>query len=133
MARSYIALLRKDPDSDYGVEFPDFPGCVTAGKTLDEAQAFAKEALELHLQGMVEDGQEIPEPSSVDQVFEGRWPTRGTVPFLVATRAPFSRVVRVNVTFRPDVLDVLDDWAEQKGLTRSAALERAVDRLKKTG
>jgi hypothetical protein len=31
---SYIALLRKDVDSDYGVEFPDFPGCVTAGTTL---------------------------------------------------------------------------------------------------
>ncbi len=37
MARSYIALLRKDEGSDYGVEFPDFPGCVTAGKTLEEA------------------------------------------------------------------------------------------------
>ena len=64
MARSYIALLRKDEDSDYGVEFSDFPGCVTAGKSLGEAQAFAKEALELHLRGLVEDGQEIPEQKS---------------------------------------------------------------------
>ena len=41
---TYIALLRKDPDSDYGVDFPDFPGCVTAGTDLDEASASAREA-----------------------------------------------------------------------------------------
>jgi len=133
MANSYVALLRKDKDSDYGVEFPDFPGCVTAGRTLDEAQAFAKEVLELHLQGMVEDGAEIPEPSSVDQVFEGKWPTRGTVSFLVTPKSPQARAVRVNVTFRPDVLEELDEWAEEAGLTRSAALEKAVGRLRRAG
>ena len=42
---TYIALIRKDPDSDYGVDFPDFPGCVTAGSTLDEARSMADEAL----------------------------------------------------------------------------------------
>ena len=36
-AMDYIAYLHKDRDSDFGVSFPDFPGCVTAGKTLDEA------------------------------------------------------------------------------------------------
>ncbi len=133
MARSYIALMRKDKDSDYGVEFPDFPGCVTAGKTLDEAQVLAKEALELHLQGMAEDGEEIPEPSSADQVFEGKWPTRGTVSFLVAPHMPRPRVVRVNVTFRPEVLEELDEMAEADGLTRSAALERAVSIAKGAG
>ena len=44
---SYVALLRKDEGSDYGVEFPDFPGCVTAGRSLDEARTMAAEALEL--------------------------------------------------------------------------------------
>ncbi len=52
----YIAILCKDADSDFGVEFPDFPGCVTAGSTLDEAGRFAEEALRLHVEGMVEDG-----------------------------------------------------------------------------
>ena len=42
---TYIALLQKAPDSDFGVCFPDFPGCVTAGKTLDKAAALAAEAL----------------------------------------------------------------------------------------
>lgn len=65
---SYIALLRKDPDSDYGVEFPDFPGCVTAGKDLEEARGLAEEALAFHIEGMLEDGAPLPEPSGFEQV-----------------------------------------------------------------
>jgi len=41
----YIAIIHKDPDSDFGVSFPDFPGCITAGRTLDEAKEMAREAL----------------------------------------------------------------------------------------
>jgi predicted RNase H-like HicB family nuclease len=62
----YIAYLHKDRDSDFGVSFPDFPGCVTAARTLDEAQRMAAEALALHIAGMVEDGEAVPEPSSLD-------------------------------------------------------------------
>ena len=45
----YIAYLHKDKDSDFGVSFPDFPGCVTAGRTLEEARQMAVEALTLHM------------------------------------------------------------------------------------
>ena len=62
--RPYIALIHKDAKSDYGVSFPDLPGCVTAGATLEEARAMASEALALHLEGMAEDGDAIPEPLS---------------------------------------------------------------------
>jgi predicted RNase H-like HicB family nuclease len=62
------ALLHKEPKSDYGVSFPDLPGCITAGRTLDEARAMAIEALALHLQGMTKDGSVIPEPSSLEAV-----------------------------------------------------------------
>ena len=51
--RHYIALVRKDPESAYGVEFPDFPGCISAGDTLDEAARGAAEALQLHVEGML--------------------------------------------------------------------------------
>jgi predicted RNase H-like HicB family nuclease len=43
--RYYIGLIHKEADSDYGVSFPDFPGVATAGKSLDDAQAMAEEAL----------------------------------------------------------------------------------------
>src|SRR5450759_1466292 len=61
----YIAYLHKDRKSDYGVSFPDFPGCVTAGKTLDEARRMAVEALSLHIEGMMESGEAIRGPSTL--------------------------------------------------------------------
>lgn len=64
----YIALVHKDADTDYGVSFPDLPGCVTAGATLDEARAMAAAALALHLEGLAEDGEAIPAPSSLEAI-----------------------------------------------------------------
>jgi len=64
----YIAYLHKDRKSDFGVSFPDFPGCITAGRTLEEARRRAAEALSFHIAGMIEDGEKIPKPSTIDDV-----------------------------------------------------------------
>jgi predicted RNase H-like HicB family nuclease len=64
----YVGLVHKDAGSDYGVSFPDLPGLMTAGKDVDDAQAMAEEALALHIEGLVEDGQAIPEPSSLEAI-----------------------------------------------------------------
>lgn len=61
--RRYLAIVRKSPESDYGVDFPDLPGCISAGSTLDEAREMARESLALHIQGMLEDGDILPEPT----------------------------------------------------------------------
>ncbi len=66
--RQYIAVVHKEPDSDYGVSFPDFPGCIAAGTTLDEARQGAEEALAFHVAGITEDGEALPEPSSAGEV-----------------------------------------------------------------
>ena len=68
MDRAYTGLVHKDPDSDYGVSFPDLPGCITAGRTVEEAREMAAEALALHLEGLAADGDEIPQPSPADAV-----------------------------------------------------------------
>ena len=65
---AYIGIIHKDPDSDFGVSFPDFPGCVTAGGDMNEAALMAREALALHIRGSMEDGQAIPAPSSLEAV-----------------------------------------------------------------
>ena len=67
MERTYIALVHKDLDSDYGVSFPDLPGCITVGSTLEEAREMAREALALHLEGLGAGGEAIPPPGSADQ------------------------------------------------------------------
>ena len=64
----YIGIIHKEPESDYGVSFPDFPGCVTAGKTLAEAERLAQEALQFHIDGMREDGDALPLARSLDHV-----------------------------------------------------------------
>ncbi len=69
---SYVALIYKERNSDYGVSFPDIPGCIAVGATLDEARALAVEALAFHFEGMIEDGAPIPEPSTLETIMAER-------------------------------------------------------------
>lgn len=120
---NYIALIHKEKDSDFGVSFPDLPGVVTAGSTLDEARTMAVEALALHLEGLQEDGEAIPEPSSLDDIMANK-ENRDAVAFLVpAALTPKS--MRVNVTIPSDVLDAIDKRADAEGFTRSGFLTQA--------
>ncbi|MCA3277257.1 MAG: type II toxin-antitoxin system HicB family antitoxin [Methylobacterium sp.] len=81
----YIGLIHKESGSGYGVSFPDFPGCVTVGVTLEEARREAVEVLALHIDGMIEDGEAIPEPASLEAVMAQR-EIRDAVAFLVSLR-----------------------------------------------
>jgi len=113
----YIAYLHKDSKSDFGVSFPDFPGCVTAGKTLEEARRMAVEALTLHIEGMAEDGEAIPEPSTIDDVAEDP-AMKGAVAFLVGV--DLGKTVRVNITAQESQINAIDRKAGEVGMTRSA-------------
>ncbi|MEI9406874.1 type II toxin-antitoxin system HicB family antitoxin [Mesorhizobium sp. Cs1330R2N1] len=66
--RKYVGLIHKEYASDYGVSFPDFPGVVTAGATFEEARRLAEEALALHVEGIVEDGEAVPKPIPIEQI-----------------------------------------------------------------
>lgn len=125
--RSYIALIHKEAGSDYGVSFPDLPGCVTAGTTLDEARAFAGEALSLHLAGLAEDGEAVPEPSTLDAVMADR-ENRDAVAILVPAAGAAPKAVRVNITVPEDVLARVDAYAERHGMNRSGFLVHAAKR-----
>ena len=121
---TYIALLHKDSDSDFGVSFPDFPGCVTAGTTLEQARQLAGEALELHIEGMSEDGETIPAPSPLDEVMELPEAVDAVV-LVVNVKGKAPKVVRVNVTFSEGVLDEIDRFVKRQGTSRSAFLASA--------
>ena len=121
---SYIALIHKEPRSDFGVSFPDFPGCVTAGRTLDEARKMAEEALALHVDGMREDGEKLPEPSTLEGVMARR-DNRDAVAILVTLRERARATVRVNITLAETDLAAIDAHAEASGMTRSGFLVSA--------
>ncbi len=116
----YIAYLHKRRGSDFGVSFPDLPGCITAGKTLEEAHRMAAEALALHIAGMVEDGEELPAPSTLDALADD--PARkDAVAFLVHVQPGRpERTVRINITAREKQVEEIDRLADEAGLTRSA-------------
>ena len=60
-----IAIELGDDTHAYGVTVPDIAGCFSAGDTMEEALKNVREAIELHLEGLVEDGQEIPLPTDM--------------------------------------------------------------------
>lgn len=124
---SYIALIHKDAASDYGVSFPDLPGCVTAGETLDEARGMAEEALAFHLEGLTQDGEALPEPSTLEMVMADPV-NRDGVAILVPAEIK-ARVVRVNITLPEDALRAIDRYAEAHGFTRSGFLAQAARRI----
>jgi predicted RNase H-like HicB family nuclease len=65
----YTVIIEKS-DNNYGAWAPDLPGCVTTGPTVAETLKNMREAIEFHLEGMREDGDPIPEPSTVAAVVD---------------------------------------------------------------
>ena len=120
---NYIALLRKDEGSDYGVDFPDFPGCVTAGSTLEEARVMAAEALAGHIAVMREHHEEVPAPSDLDRIMADP-DNADAVAFLVNVPDAESRMKRVQVTLPESLIKEIDQVTNN----RSAFLARAARR-----
>ena len=61
--KKYAVVIERGRDN-LSAYVPDLPGCVTTGKTVEEVERNIREAIELHLEGMLEDGEAIPEPST---------------------------------------------------------------------
>jgi predicted RNase H-like HicB family nuclease len=124
---NFAVVIHKDKDSDYGVTVPDLPGCFSAGRTVDEALQMAKEAIELHLEGLIESGQAVSQPESIE-VHRTNRDYRGGIWAMVPIDAGTLRVkaVRLNITMPERVVDAVDRFAAEHGETRSGLLVRAV-------
>ena len=59
----YAVIIEKGPES-YGAYVPDLPVCVAAAETREEVMELIQEAIEFHIEGLREEGQSIPKPSS---------------------------------------------------------------------
>src|SRR5208283_1117404 len=119
----YIAIIHKERGSDFGVSFPDFPGCITAGRTLDEAKDMACEALTGHIEVMREADEPVPDPSTLDEVMSNPDFQDG-VAFLVSVKDS-GKTVRVNITLTEQELREIDRLARARGMTRSAFLVKS--------
>jgi predicted RNase H-like HicB family nuclease len=123
------ALIHEE-DGVFGISFPDFPGCVSTGKTEDEVLRKGSEALAFHVAGMVEDGDALPIPRNLaelraDRTFRGD--AKGAVVALVPFDLP-ARAVRLNISMDETLLQAVDRAASADGQSRSAFLAEAARR-----
>jgi len=120
----YPALIHHDDGTAYGASFPDFPGTIASGDTIEEALADAEAALVAMLEVMHEDGTEIPEPSPLDQVAE--LDEAKDARAIVLVEARFAEpTVRVNTTIPASLVARIDREADRRGMSRSAFLTEA--------
>ena len=129
--RYYPALITQDegdpPDAGYGVVFPDLPGCVSAGATIQEAAAMAAEALALHLEGLAEEGEPLPEPSPPGAL--PQWladvPGRIAAQVMVPVEVP-GPVAHADISLDAALLARVDAAAAAEGISRSGFIVTAV-------
>ena len=122
---NYIAIVHKDPKSDFGVSFPDFPGCITAGGNIDEAKDMAQDALVLHIQGMLEDGEQLPAPSRLEEIMADPDFADAAAFLVVGVPDAKPRTIRVNITVPEMTLKQIDTAAKKCGMSRSSFLVHA--------
>ena len=120
-----IAIEPGDESTAFGVVVPDLPGCFSAGDTIDEAITNAEEAIDAWIESALDQGQEIPRPSTV-QHWSGKGEFSGWT-FGIVTVDPAAlddRIERVNITLPRRVLHRLDERARAAGETRSGYIAR---------
>jgi predicted RNase H-like HicB family nuclease len=125
-----VALVHRENES-YGMSFPDLPGCVSAAASLDELLLDGKEALDLHVEMMLQDGEPMPEFRSLDALridpeFAEDFATAELVT-LLPVDIP-GRAVKVTITMEEHLLLRLNKAAERQGYTRSGFIAEAVRR-----
>jgi predicted RNase H-like HicB family nuclease len=133
----YPATLLPHPTypGRYDVTFADLPGCVSSGDSLEHALQMAQEALTLHLYGMLEDGDTLPEPSSLEEArgkeeteakaFGDPLPVGTIYQFIVAEprqQVKESAPVRLSISLKPAIVERIDSMAEEMGITRSGLI-----------
>ncbi len=126
---NYIAVVHKDSSSDYGVSFPDFPGCITAGKSIDEVKDVSLEALSGHIKVMREFGEKIPNPSKLDDIVADPDYLDAVAFLVVSIQALKAKTVRVNITLPEDILHQIDVTAKKRGMSRSSFLTHAAQNI----
>jgi predicted RNase H-like HicB family nuclease len=111
-------------DDGISIEFPDLPGCLPCADTTDEAIKNAKEAMGLHLWGMEQDGDVIPEPTPLQAIQL----EKGDIPILIDVFMPTIRD-RMKTRYVKKTLSLpawLADQADAEGVNFSKVFQNAL-------
>ncbi len=120
------AIIHEE-NGHYGISFPDFPGCIAGGQSEEETIRRGTEALNFHVEGMIEDSDPLPilrtiselkhDTDIADDLHDG-----------ILTLVPFDlpgKSVRINISIDENLLDSIDRDASRRGQNRSAYLADA--------
>ncbi|PHS21756.1 MAG: CopG family transcriptional regulator [Robiginitomaculum sp.] len=122
--KHFIAVVHKEPDSAFGVHFPDVPGCFSAADTFDDVLKNAVDALQLYFEDAEGD---TPSPSPFEEVTSQAAEDIAEGAFLLAVPLiqADTKVVRANISMERGMLDAIDAEAKTRGISRSAFLADA--------
>ena len=125
MRHLYFAAIHKDSRSDYTALFPGVPGCITAGSTVEEVEAMAREALQGHLDVCRDYGDPTPAPLDL-KAAKAHKDAKGAEFFLgIPVEKESGKAARLNITMPEDLVAEVDAYTKRRGLTRSAFLAKA--------
>ena len=122
----FPVVLHTDDGVRYGVIVPDLPGCFSAGDTFDEALDSVREAIELHLEGLIEEGGDVPVPRAIaahranPDFADGVW---AAIDIDVSRYE--GKAEEINITIPRRLLVKIDEYAKSHGSTRSGFLAEA--------
>jgi predicted RNase H-like HicB family nuclease len=119
----YVAIVEGSERKGYSAFFPDLPGCVAASDSMVELIADARDALALHLEGLIEDGGALPPPSALEAIATD--PEVIEAGRLLVDAEIEDAPVRVNISIGAGLLKRVDTAAQVRGMTRSALLAEA--------
>lgn len=126
--KRYPALIDGEKGA-YGVTFPDLPGIVAMGSTIEEAMAHAEEALRDCAIEASRDGSVLRPPTAMENVEAPHGHTLVSVPLIALT----GRSVRANLSLDEGVAEFIDTEARRRKMTRTAYVEWMARRIAQMG
>jgi predicted RNase H-like HicB family nuclease len=122
----FPVVLHADKKNHYGVTVPDLPGCFSAGNSVEEALDSAQEAIDLHLDGLTEDGVDLPVLASIAQHQKNPDFKGGTWALVDVDVSKYDgKAEKINITLPRRLLVKIDSYASSHRLTRSGFLADA--------
>ncbi len=116
----FAVVVHHDENSAYGVSVPDLPGCFSAGDSFDVALENVIEAIEFHLEGLAEEGLDIPRAEPIDAHLDDPDYAGGTWGFVDIDLTPYlGKTEKINVTLPSAVIRKID--AKHKNRSRFLA------------
>jgi len=122
----FTVVLHTDDGRRYGATVPDLPGCFSGGDDLDEALESVREAIDLHVEGLLEEGAAVPERQPIadhqanPDYAGGLWAVVD-----VPVEKYLGPAEKINITVPRLVLQRIDDYARRHGQSRSGFLVEA--------